>query len=234
MKRMADNIHKGHRDRLKKEFLNGFFGDSTPDHKWLELLLFYCIPQRDTNPLAHELIKKFGSISGVLNAPVEELIKFNGLTENTVVLLKLITPIMRKCELESIAELNPHATSDYIGNIAMKQFYGLQKERLGVFLLGATGKLLGFKFLGEGDLEQVGISIRKIVKYALDNDAQSVILAHNHPGYYALPSDIDLEATANLFKTLGKLNIRLIDHLIVSGKDYVSLAQTPKYQYIFK
>ena len=96
---MADNIHAGHRERLKDEFLNGAFGENTPDHKWLELLLFYCIPQKDTNPIAHDLINRFKSINGVFEASIEELTEINGISKNGAVLLKMIIPLARKCEI---------------------------------------------------------------------------------------------------------------------------------------
>ncbi|MCQ2449792.1 MAG: DNA repair protein RadC, partial [Clostridia bacterium] len=96
-----DSLHAGHRARVKQEFLAHGFHENTPPHKILELLLFFCLPQGDTNPLAHELINRFGTLTGVLQAPVEELTQFKGLTENNVVLLKLILPLAQKCLEES-------------------------------------------------------------------------------------------------------------------------------------
>lgn len=234
MKYLADNIHEGHRDRLKNEFINGGFNDNTPDYKWLELLLFYSIPQKDTNPLAHELINRFKSLTGVLEAPIEELTKFKGITKNTATLLKLIIPIARKCELEKsetlLLALNPENLYEYV----FKQFYGLTTERVGVLLLDIVGRIIDFRFLGEGDISEVGISVRKIVKYALDYDATNLILAHNHPKGFALPSHADINATVQLNDMLRKMNIRLIDHIIISEDDYVSLSQSKEYSFIFK
>lgn len=228
MKYLADNIHKGHRDRLKNEFINGGFNDNTPDYKWLELLLFYAIPQKDTNPLAHELINRFKSLTGVLEAPIEQLTKFKGITKNTATLLKLIIPIARKCELEKsealLLALNPENLYEYV----FKQFYGLTTERVGVLLLDIAGRIIDFSFLGEGDISEVGISVRKIVKYALDYNASNLILAHNHPKSFALPSRADINATVRLNDMLKKMNIRLIDHIIISEDDFVSLSQDRK------
>ncbi len=230
---MPENIHKGHRARLKDEFLNGVFGDETPDYKWLELLLFYCIPQKDTNPLAHELINKYKSLSGVLEAPMSDLTSVKGISENSAILLKMIIPIARKYVLEKSKSLFEHSDREQIEQNICKQFFGLENERIGVLLLNQTGKPIAFKFLNEGDFCEVGISTREIVKFALEKNAQSLILSHNHPKNYALPSDDDISATESIISTLAKLNIRVVDHLIISGTDYVSLAQSTKYSYLF-
>ena len=230
---MSDNIHKGHRQRVRNDFLNGAFSDETPDYKWLELLLFYCIPQKDTNEIAHELINKFGSVAGVFDAPVEELVKTKYLSENSAVLLKLIVPLMRRYELEKSRSLFELTSRDDVDKYIAKQFYGLNVERIGVFLLHPTGRIIDFKFLSEGDFCQVGISTREIVKFALEKNSQMLIIAHNHPGGFALPSREDISATENLISTLKKLNIALLDHLIISGTDYVSLAESLKYSYMF-
>ena len=81
-------IHDGHRRRLKTEFL--IRPDAFPDHKVLELLLFYANPRADTNPLAHALIERFGSLTGVLDATPDELCKVPGIGEHASVLLKAV------------------------------------------------------------------------------------------------------------------------------------------------
>ena len=91
-----DNIHTGHRDRIRQEFLQHGFDKNTPPHKILEILLFYCVKQADTNPIAHELVAKYGSVAAVLDAPIEELAAFKGLSERSALLLKLIMPTARR------------------------------------------------------------------------------------------------------------------------------------------
>jgi len=230
---LGDNIHAGHRERLKSEFLNGGFNENTPEHKWLELLLFYCIPQCDTNPLAHQLIEKYKTIRGVLDAPAEELIKFKGLTKNNIPLLKIIIPIARQCEISSSKHLSGALAPENVGEFILKQFYGLTTERLGVACLDAVGKIIKFEFIGYGDTSEVTISARSIVRLAVKEDAVCVVIAHNHPKSFALPSKADVDATAQLSETLNKVGIKLLDHLIISGNDYVSLAQSKDYQSIF-
>ncbi|MCQ2455263.1 MAG: hypothetical protein MJ090_03900 [Clostridia bacterium] len=230
---MAENIHSGHRERLKKEFLDGNFNSSTPDHKWLELLLFFCINRSDTNPLAHELINKYKTLDAVFEAPVNELIKFNGLTKNNVPLLKMIIPLARKIELQKSDNIFNALHPDNINEYVLSRFYGLTTEQMGIVCIDQLGKIIDFKFLSEGDIGEVSISTRNIIKYVLEKNASCVIIAHNHPKSFALPSKADIDATVSLRKILEQINVRLIDHIIVSGSDYVSLAQSQEYKSIF-
>ena len=231
---MGENLHSGHRSRVKNEFLSGNFNNNTPDHKWLELLLFFCIMQSDTNPLAHELINKYKTLNGVFEAPVKELIEFKGLTESNVVLLKMIIPLARQCELERSNSIFKTLKPDNICDYILSRYYGLTTEQMSVTCIDATGRIVDFMFLSEGDIGEVSISARKIVKYVLDNDTSCVVIAHNHPKSFALPSKSDIDATIRLSDILSQVGIRLIDHIIVSDGDYVSLAQSRDYSYIFK
>ncbi len=231
---MEENIHKGHRDRVKKEFLSGAFGDSTPDHKWLELLLFYCLPQGDTNPLAHELINKYKTLNGVFEAPVDELAEFKGITPNNAVLLKMIIPLARKCEINYSNDIIRSVTPESIGDFLLKQYYGLTTEKLGILCLDSVGKVLGFQFIGEGNISEIAISYRAVISYILKLNATNVILCHNHPKSFALPSVTDVETTVKLARMLGEIGISLKDHIIISGNDYISLAQSRDYKDIFE
>ncbi len=231
---MSNNIHDGHRERLKAEFLNGGFNNDTPPHKWLELLLFYSVTRKDTNPLAHELISKYKTLNGVLEAPVSELIKFDGLTKNNVGLLKMIIPIARQCEIQKGAELLNSLTPQDTGDYILSKFYGLESERFGVAFINQMGRIADFKFIGNGDIAQIGVSVREIVKYVMEFDASCIVIAHNHPTGFALPSSTDIETTKNLCDILSRINVRLLDHIIISNNDYVSLANSRDYEHIFK
>lgn len=230
---MGDNIHKGHRKRLKSEFINNGFDEKTPPHKILELLLFYCIQQKDTNVLAHELIDRFGSISGVLDAPIEELVKFNGLTENSAVLLKLIIPIARIYFIEKGDRNKAFLGLDDIGDFLLDKYRGFTVEKFSILALDPSGRKLSFDFIAEGDIAAVGISIRQIIKYAVNSNATSVVIAHNHPNGMALPSASDVQQTRLIASALSHIDIKLIDHIIISDDDYVSMSQSREYEDIF-
>lgn len=230
---MDKNLHDGHRERIRDEFLQHGFDQNTPPHKVLELLLFYCVQRADTNPIAHELIKKYGSVAGVLDAPVEELASFKGLSKRSAVLLKLIMPVARRYIYDKSEQKPTFQSLDSIGKYMLSRFLGETQEKLAVMCLDARGSLLDFVFVSEGDLSSVGISQRDIAKLALNHNATAVVLAHNHPNGIAIPSENDVLITKDTVETLSRIGVQLIDHVIVCDTDFVSLAQSEQYGYIF-
>ena len=230
---MDKNIHDGHRERARQEFLQHGFDRNTPPHKILELLLFYCVGRVDTNPIAHELIAKYGSVAGVLDAPVEELAAFKGLSERSAVLLKLIMPIAQRYIYDKQEQKPTFCSLDSIGKYILANFLGQTREKVGVMCLDTKGSMLDFAFLGEGDIASVGLSQRALVKEALKTNATAVVLCHNHPNGIAVPSDSDVSLTEQSAKTLSNIGVQLIDHIIVADTDFVSMAQSEQYGYIF-
>lgn len=230
---MADDIHKGHRARVKSEFLKNGFEENTPPHKILEFLLFYCLPQGDTNPLAHELVDAFGGLNGVLDAPVDELIKFKGLTENNVALLKAIIPISRCYKAARYKSGIVFGSMDEIGKFMIDKFFGLTVERFAILGLDGAVRMRSFDFLSSGDISSVGVSSRQVVELVLKRNVTGVIMAHNHPQGVALPSGADISVTQTIFNALSGIGVHLLDHLIIANDDYVSLAQSSQYKHIF-
>lgn len=218
---------------MKKDFLENGFSDSTPPHKILEMLLFFCLPQGDTNPLAHQLIDRYGSISGVLDAPVEELIKFKGITESNVVLLKMILPVARAYRESQQKRGFGFKNPDEIGKFLLDRYLGETRERFSILSMDGMAQLLSFDFLGNGDISSVGVSSRQVIELILKTGATCVIVAHNHPGGIALPSASDIATTKMLNVALKHIGVHLIDHIIIAGDDYVSLNQSEQYAYIF-
>lgn len=230
---MDKNLHEGHRERVRQEFLQHGFDQNTPPHKILELLLFYCVQRADTNPIAHELIAKYGSVAAVLDAPVEELAAFKGLSERSAVLLKLIMPTAQRYIYDKREQKPTFCSLDGIGKYILSKYLGETKEKIGVMCLDVKGALISFEFLGEGDVASVGISMRSLAKIALGGNATAAVLCHNHPGGIAIPSESDVLVTAQAAETLSKIGVQLIDHIIVSDTDFVSMAQSEKYGHLF-
>lgn len=230
---MDKNLHEGHRERVRQEFLQHGFDRNTPPHKILEILLFYCVQRADTNPIAHELIKKYGSVAAVLDAPVEELATFKGLSERSAILLKLIMPIAQRYIYDKQEQKPTFKSLDSIGKYILGTFLGETREKVGVMCLDAKGSMLNFAFLGDGNLDSVGLSNRDLVKRVLDCGATAAVLCHNHPNGIALPSDNDISLTKQAAETLSNIGVQLIDHVIVADSDFVSMAQSEKYGYIF-
>ena len=230
---MEKNLHEGHRDRVKKKFLKDGFTEGTPKHEILEMILFYSVPRKDTNELAHKLLEKFGSLSGVLNAPLTELEKFPGITQNTAVLFKMIMETARIYNSEAVSKATIFSSIEEIGTYLLGRFAGITEEQIAVVSLKSNGQFISYDVIGKGDISSVGVSTRKIIEILLQTKATTVIIAHNHPGGVALPSGPDLETTKNINAALKHIGVHLIDHIIIADDDFVSLAQSKQFKDLF-
>lgn len=227
-------IHKGHRERLRKQFLTQGIPKDLPEHQLLEFLLFYCIPRKDTNELAHTLLNAFGgSLVRVLEAPYEELIKVKGISENTAALIKFILPLAQRYVREN-SDTDPFLKSiSQIVAYIFPKFFSEQNEVSYMLCLDGRGKVLACPKLTEGDSLTATVTLRKIAETALKSGATQVALAHNHPKGFPLPSLNDINFTAQVSGFLQSLNIRLVDHIIVGNGEFVSLASSKDYSYLF-
>jgi len=223
------SIHVGHRQRLKERFRREGL-DNFDDLYVLELLLFYCIPQKDTNPLAHRLLDQFGSLAGVLNATVDELEKIEGVGGNVSTFLTLITQVGRYYQIECAGSGKILRTIEQCGNYLVPYFFGRERETVFMLCLDAKCKVLCCKKVGEGSVNSANIPIRRLVELALGAKASTVVLAHNHPSGLAIPSADDIQTTHRVAAALGAVEITLADHIVVSRDDYVSLVQSQYYK----
>lgn len=229
-----DNPHKEHRLRVRNEFLENGFSDSTPPHKILEMLLFYSIPRKDTNEIAHALLNRFGTVSDILEATPAELMTVDGIGENSAALLKLMLPIFRRYENSKSDRGKSFNSADEICEFLEKKYVGFSKEVFAVTTLDSRGRVIAFDILNQGDPSSVTITTRSVVEKVLERKAVCVVLSHNHPKGNALPSQADIETTVRLCSALSHINIRLLDHVVLCDDDYVSMAQSEQFQYIFK
>lgn len=222
---MAESIHKGHRERLKERFLKEGL-DNFTDIQALELLLFYAIPQRDTNPIAHELLSRFGSLSQVLEAEAESLKTVPYIGDNAATLLRLVTELGRYYQVDCAQRTQILTTLDACGAYLVPYFFGRSKETVFLLCLDAKCKVLCCREVGEGSVNAASISVRKIVETALSTNATTVILAHNHPSGVALPSGEDVQTTCRIAAALQAVDVHLADHIVVADGDYVSMVQS--------
>ena len=222
------SIHDGHRQRLKNRFRQEGL-DRFDEIQVLELLLFYAIPQRDTNPLAHKLLDHFGSLPQVLEAPVEELEKIPGVGSNVSTLLSLTTALSRYYMVKRAEQCTVLTSSDQCGEYLMPFFVGRRNETVMILCLDAKCKVLGCKEVGEGSVNSASVPIRRIVEMALGMNATTVVLAHNHPSGVAVPSGEDVQTTRRLAAALDAVDITLADHIVVADDDFVSMAQSRLY-----
>lgn len=218
-------VHNGHRKRMKEEFLKAGL-EHMPPHRVLELLLFYSIPQGDVNGLAHELLGQFGSLTAVLEASYDELLKVPGVGPHTASHLCLLTALARRYYTEKAEKTVFDDPLEKIAQMMVARYVGRTEERLTLVCLDNSLKILYFQFVKVGVEDAVQIQFRDLARIALDCHATQIILGHNHPGGLALPSSADKKTTAELAERFQVLGIRLLDHIVVAGDDYVSMAQS--------
>ena len=219
------SMHDGHRQRLKERFRRDGL-DNFDELYVLELLLFYCIPRKDTNPIAHRLLDHFGSLTAVLEASPEELEKVEGITQSASTFLSLITQVGRYYQVRRADPGDVLRTNEQCGSYLMPYFFGRETETVYLLCLDAKCKVICCKKVGEGNVNSANVPIRKVVEMALNANATSVVLAHNHPSGLALPSADDIQTTYRVAAALETVEITLADHIVVCGEDYVSMAQS--------
>lgn len=216
-----ENLHAGHRDRLRKRAtetgLNSF-----NEHQVLELLLSYILPRVDTNPIAHRLIKEFGSLSAVLDAKQEDLAKVNGIGERAAVFIHLMPQYLKayKKSKMSIGHVitNPTHVFNYLGEVIAY----MPEEEFYMLCLDAKSKVLTAKLISKGTNNQVSFDLKEVTREALKTNACGVILVHNHPSGSNEPSASDIELTKKIYLALSLNGVSVMDHLIISKDDYYS------------
>jgi DNA repair protein RadC len=207
--------YRGHRDRLRQRFLSGG-ADALPDYELLELLLFMAIPQKDIKPLAKDLVARFGSLSGVLNASVTDLITVKGISENSAATLKIVQAaahrllkqdLMKRPILNSWARLMEYcaATMAHEG-----------REHFRVLFLNKKNELVADEIQHSGTVDHTQAYPREIMKRALELGATALVLCHNHPSGDPTPSRADIEMTQAIIAAGQPFNIIIHDHLVVS------------------
>ncbi len=217
------SVHEGHRERMRRQMKTSGM-DSLSDVQVLEVALYYAIARRDTNEIAHALLRRFGSLSGVLEAPRAELLKIDGVGESAADLLLLFIQMERRHLMDRAGRETILDTTYKCAQYLMPRFIGEQEEVVYLLCLDAKCKALDCSLIHRGAVNMTAISVRKIVKAALDHNATSVVVAHNHPSGLALPSREDRATTLALKAALDAVDVVLVDHVIVADEDFVSLA----------
>lgn len=216
-------MHEGHRQRLKerylKEGLEGF-----QDHEVLELLLYYCIPRKNTNDIAHRLLERFGSLNAVFEAEPDALSAVEDVGGHSALLLSLIPAISRRYALRSIGNRPQLDTTAKAGEYAVALLRGVPVERFYLICLDAQCRVTYPALLQEGTIDQAAVYPRTVAETALRHRAHSVILAHNHPGGALQPSKADIRVTRKVMEAMKPLGIDVLDHIIVGNAGYYSFA----------
>ncbi len=218
-----ENLHEGHRKRMRERFIKSGLDDFAP-HNVLEFLLFYSIPRGDTNPIAHRLIDSFGSLSGVFDATPEELMKVKGVGESTAILISMVPQMARKYLEDKADSVNVMGGCSDIGAYLLPKFVGRTNEALMMVSIDNKNKIISCSVVAEGTVDSAKVSRRRVMEEAMKVNATRVILAHNHPRGVAVPSSEDVVMTREIGKLFAQVGIELVDHIIIADDDYVSMA----------
>ncbi len=219
------SLQDGHRDRMKRRLRREGL-EHFEEVYVLEVLLYYAIPRKDTKPLAYELLQRFGSLSGVLEAPQSELEKVPGVGEHVSTLLHLVTELERYRAVHRAAMDRVLPTVEMCCRYLVPHFMGRREEMVYILCLDGKCRLLCCEKLGQGSVNSAEVPIRKLVEVALRVNASAAVLAHNHPSGLAVPTAEDIQATVQVSAALEAVGVRLLDHIIVADGDYVSLADS--------
>ena len=213
------NCHEGHRQRMRDKYMR-VGADNLETHELIEMLLYYCIPRRDTNGLAHEMLDHYGSLDRLLSARVEELEQFEYVSHSGAVLIKLIGEIERRRMIENASSVYRYDSLDKVGEFLISLFRGQTEERLYLLAFDSGMKLIGCSLVSIGTINTVNVCANKIVELAVSLNASNIIIAHNHPGGVAVPSQNDISLTHTIESLTGLLHVRLLCHMIVAGDRY--------------
>lgn len=214
----------GHRGRLRERFLKDG-GKAMADYEIIELLLTYVIPRRDVKPIAKDLIKKFDSFAGVVNAPNSQLMEVSGVKENAAVMFKLVKEAAKRFSWQNLSNSDAPIISNWDSMIdyCRSEMAYLDIEEFRIIFLDTKLKVVAEEVMQRGTINQVAIHPREVVKLAMEKKAGAIILVHNHPSGDVKPSKADIAITQQIKQALESINIQLIDHVIVSKHDYASL-----------
>lgn len=223
-KRAVDD-RAGHRQRLRERFARNGLG-GLQEHEAVELLLSYAIMRRDVKPLAKALLRQYGSVEKLLDAPAAELVGQHGMGQSSALLFRLVRELCAKYLEQRARDVNVLDDPGSIEDFARMKLGGSSRETLMTIYLNARSHIIGYE-LTPGTVNRAAIYLRELVKQALLCNAVAVVLAHNHPSGICLPSPEDLKLTASVRIALATFGIRLVDHLIVTPAECRRLGPEP-------
>lgn len=217
-------IHDGHRERLRRKFCQG----TLEDHELLELLLFYSIPRCNTNEIAHELLRRFGSLNAVMNADAADLQSVAGIGEVSAIQIKAVAEIMGRCARSRADDRHLLSSFDALETYLQALFIGSTHEKTFLLLFNAANRLICCELLGEGNALQTPICLRRAVEIALQRKAAAAVLAHNHADGLIMPSEADAYATERVRESLETVGVRFIEHYIVTPDRCIPILKKPR------
>ena len=228
---MSEKDNQGHRERIREKFLNNGI-DGFAEYEILELLLTYCIPRKDTKPIAKDLLNKFKTLDNVFKADFDKLSVIDGLGNNSIAFLKLIgdlPSIIYKDELKNKKLIDKETLKISNKDILLKYLrnkIGYEEiEKFYIIYLSSSNEVIEFEENSVGTLDRSSVYPREIYKKVINLNAKSIILAHNHPSDNITPSKSDIELTNEIAKGLKNFGALLIEHIIITKNSYFSFLE---------
>ena len=215
--------HEGHRLRMRERYLRQGGLEGFAPHEVLELWLYYAIPQKNVNSLAHELIDRFGSLYGVLHADPQQLKQVKGVGEYSSTFLSLFSHIAKYIEMERAGNRVSLSNRVEAENHCIRLLAGERREMFYAICMNGQMQVLHDALIAKGSLSNVPAYPRIVAEAVLNHNAHSVLLCHNHPGGSVIPSQGDMEVTRQLAALLQGLEVVLIDHIIVAENKALSM-----------
>lgn len=229
---MGNQVHTYHRERTFARFKE--FGLKTfTDHQALEMLLFFSIPRKDTNPTAHYLINRFGSLNGVLEAPIEQLVEIQGIGEYSALLIHLVFEIVKRYQCSQLQAYHSGKRLNSISRIFkyfIPQFIGKTEEVLLAAFVDMSGRIISCEEISRGSISSTPICYDKIIRRIFLLNATGIAIAHNHPSGQLTPSPEDITVTMRLENILDVCGKNFLDHCIVANGKACSIFSHPEYR----
>ena len=227
------SLHDGHRERLKERFSDHGL-DNFNDLNALELLLFYAIPRKDTNEIAHQLLERFGSLDEVFSASMQQLQQVPGVGYHAAVLIRLVPQLAKRGAIRSAGTPTQFTNARAIAHYLQPRLQNEKNEQLLLLCLTPQKRLISLVVLSQGVVNNVTLNVRQLVEEALRKRASSVIIAHNHPTGNPRPSAEDEMMTRRVYDALKLVDITLADHIVIGGELYFSFQEAGLLQYQYR
>ncbi len=228
---MDKNTHSGHRERMRSRYLNAGNLDGFDEHQILEMLLFYAIPRKDTNEIAHKMIKEFGSLEILINSSPEAIANRTGVSLNTAVLISMVGDIKKLCKKQALRGVKLKTTKqvrEYCAGLFPPE---LAEEVFYIVCLDTERRVIAPIEVARGGESQVTIRLSALISQIGVLGARYAVCTHNHPHGIKKFSMDDVDTTVRLRMGLAGYNIKLMDHILVCGEETVSMSETKKYKF---
>lgn len=221
---MSSDLHCDHRARLRQKFRSGGLAHFS-EHEIVELLLFYVIPRKNTNEIAHALVNRFGNLRGILFAPPQELEQIFGISEQSVIFLQLLSQVYGHLQRQSLPEDVAYHTAQDVFPLARSYYSGKREECPILLLLDSRLHKMDLVPLGEGSLSAGLISANQVAQAVFSRGAYAFVLIHNHPNGDVTPSQNDLFLTNKWYYLFQSLGCPMLEHLVVTDTEYYPILE---------